>query len=333
MLPGRTQAVAAMNRKVVIADSNFRSDDPERETLRETGARIERHQCRTEEEVLAAAADADALLVQFAPITRKVIEGLQRCRIIVRYGIGTDNVDVAAASAAGIPVCNVPDYCLDEVADHTAAFVLALSRKLLPLHRSVENGLWQAEMHARPLPKPEQSIVGLVGMGRIGERVVRRLLPFGFRIRVYDPYLPASHPLLSQANVMRFDGLEALWEQADIVSLHVPLTPQTRHIVDERSLGRMKPTAFLVNCSRGQLVDNEALARALSGNVIAGAALDVFEEEPLPSGHPLRRCQNLLMTPHAAYYSDEAFLALQRQAAEEVARGLRGEPLRSRVDR
>lgn len=316
--------------KVIITDSNFQSDLPERTALAEAGIEPVRFDCRTEDELISCGRDADAALVQFAPVTRRVLAAWTKCRLIVRYGIGTDNIDTAAAAERGIRVCNVPTYCLDEVADHTCAMLLASARKIVPLHESVRGGRWEVEPVAKPLPKLSDCVLGLVGFGRIGERVMHRLAPFGFRIRVYDPYL--SDDTARAHRIVRTNALRELLAEADFVSLHLPLTDATRHLINLETLGWMKPTAVLVNTSRGALVDTAALAEALRAGRIGGAALDVFEREPLEADHPLRGCPNAILTPHAAYYSESALLALQTQAAEEVVRWAKGEPPRSPVN-
>jgi D-3-phosphoglycerate dehydrogenase len=318
--------------KIVITDSNFVSDEPERAVLESAGlSLLSRYQCKTEDELIEAGREADAVLVQFAPVTRRVIEAWPACKLIVRYGIGYDNIDVRAAEDAGIAVCNVPSYCLDEVADHTCALLLAGLRKILAFDRSIRKGDWNVEKVARPMPRFSDSVLGLVGFGRIGARVAERMKPFGFQIMAYDPYL--SEERAEQVGITKADTLELLLSRADAVCLHSPLTEETTHIINETSLKVMKPTAWLVNTSRGALIDTHALAIALRCGTIGGAAIDVFEQEPLPADHPLRECENVILTPHAAYYSDSALLALQTQAAEEIVRFARGLPLTSLVNK
>ena len=317
-------------KNAVITDSNYLNNDPERSVLESAGFRVVLHNCKTAEELKEAGREADAVLVQFAQITEDVMKAWERCQIIVRYGIGYDNVDIRAAEKLGIQVCNVPDYCMDEVADHTCALILASLRKLLPFHESIRRGEWSVEGIARPMKSFANTTIGVVGFGRIGRNVCRRLAPFGFRIMVYDPYLKPG--MESAFGAVRMESLEDLLRESDVVSLHLPLMPETRHLIDEQALRLMKPHAVLVNTSRGGLVDTAALARALRGKALGFAALDVFEEEPLPPDHPLRSCDNVLFTPHAAFYSDESLLRLQRQAAEEIVRWFRGEPPASPVN-
>ena len=320
-----------MTWNVVITDNNFQSDEPERRVLENAGFRLVRYRCRTTGELIEAGRDADAVLVQYAGITGEVMQAWPKCQIIVRYGIGYDNVDIRAAERLGIQVCNVSAYCLDEVADHTAALILASLRKLLPFHESVTRGEWDVERIARPMRSFSCTTVGLVGFGRIGRNVCRRLKPFGFGILVYDPYLTPGAE--KEFGAVRAETLDTLLAASDVVSLHLPLGPETRRLIDERAIRKMKRNAVLVNTSRGGLVDTVALAKALREGTIAYAALDVFEEEPLPPDHPLRSCGNVLFTPHAAYYSDESTVRLQTQAAEEIVRWFRGEPPASPVNR
>lgn len=307
--------------RVVVTDYGFPNLDPERAVLEPLGATVDGHQAKTAAEVIDAGRDADALLVQWAPITAEVIDALDRCRVLVRYGIGVDNVDLAAAAAKGLVVCNVPDYCLDEVADHTMALALATARQLSAIDARVRSGTWKITPDA-PMPSFRASTFGLVGFGRIAQAVAARARAFGFRIAAYDPF--ASPDALAALGVEALP-LDQLLAEADILSLHAPLTPETKHLINADSLATMKPTARIVNTSRGGLIDGAALAEALANGVVAGAALDVFEAEPLPDDHPLRSAPNVILTSHVAWYSEQSLPALQRLAAEEAARVLRGE--------
>jgi D-3-phosphoglycerate dehydrogenase len=317
------------NVQVVIIDSNFASDAPERALIELAGGTLQRFNCRTEREVLEAGMNADIVLVQFAPVTSAVLDGWKRCRLIVRYGIGYDNIDITHAKRLNIPVCNVPFYCLDEVADHTSSLILACSRKLFELHEAVKQGKWNVESIVRPMHRSSKQVIGLIGYGRIGRKVSERLRAFSFRIQVYDP----SVTLEDNKHVEQIESLDELLVASDIVSLHAPLLPETKHLINLKTLSRMKSTSFLVNTSRGGLVDTQALAIALSDGVIAGAALDVFEEEPLSVNHPLLACRNIILSPHAAYYSEQSLIDLQMQTAQEAVRWIRNEPLRSQVNR
>lgn len=307
--------------KVVVVDTKFPSYDRERAILEPLGAVVETHHCRTPAEVLEVAAQADILLVSAVPIDATTITGLKRCRGIIRYGVGYDIVDVAAATASGIPVVNVPDYCTEEVADHTLALILASIRKLPQVARSISQGLWGA-VAARPVHAPRGRKLGLLGVGRIGGAVVQRARPFGFAIQAHDPYLSDDDFRELGITSVSFNDLLA---SSDVLSVHLPMTKETRHVIGTSSLARMKPEAFLINVSRGGLVDESALIDALDNGRIAGAALDVFEREPLEVNSPLLSVENLIVTSHCAWYSEDALARLQEFAAFEAARLLRGE--------
>lgn len=276
--------------------------------------------------MIRAARDADALIIGFVPITARVMDALPRLRCVVRYGVGYETIDVPAAAARGIQVANVPDYCIPEVADHAMALLLALARKVIPLDASVRRGEWATLKAAKPAHRIEGQTLGLIGMGRIGSAVVRRALGFGMRVVAHDKYLSPERAQAVGATLVDFD---TLLREADFISIHTPLTPETRHLINAETIDKMKPSAYLINVARGAIVDTLALADALQRGKLAGAALDVFEQEPLPDDHPIRNAPNVILHPHAAWYSEEAMIQLQVNAAEEVARALRGEPLKN----
>lgn len=307
--------------RIVYTDHGFASVDTERSLIEAAGGQLEVAQCCTAEEVIAAGSSADALLVQWAPITAAVVESLERCKGIVRLGIGVDNVDLEAARRHGIPVCNVPDYCVDEVADHAVALALSLARRLPQLDRRVRSGTWRITPDA-PMPGFRSMTFASVGLGRIAQGVLERARAFGFRLAATDPYV--SDEVFQRAGVERVD-LDTLFADADVISLHSPLTSETAHLVNRERLAQMKPTAILINTSRGGLIDTYALAEALQAGEIASAGLDVFEPEPLEDPHPLRACTNALLTSHVAWYSEQSVPRLQRKAAEEVVRILTGQ--------
>lgn len=312
--------------KVVITDHAFPSLDPERAVLNGLAEVIDRSPLRTEDDVIRVAHDADALIIGFVPITARVMDALPRLRCVVRYGVGYETIDVPAAAARGIQVANVPDYCIPEVADHALALLLALARKVIPLDASMRRGEWATLKTAKPVHRIEGQTLGLIGMGRIGSAVARRALGFGMRVIVHDKYLSPERAQTAGATLVDFD---TLLREADFVSIHTPLTPETRHLLNAEAIGKMKPSAYLINVARGAIVDTLALADALHMGKLAGAALDVFEQEPLPDDHPIRNAPNIILHPHAAWYSEEAMIQLQINAAEEVARALRGEPLKN----
>ncbi|WP_052731993.1 C-terminal binding protein [Devosia geojensis] len=314
--------------RVVVTDYTFPALSAEEAAARAAGAEFAAFQCRTGEEVAEAVKGADVAVVQFAPMTRAAIAGLAPNAAVIRYGIGYDNIDLAAANAHGVPAGYVPDYCLDEVADHTTALILSLLRKIPPLDASVRRGEWAAVKIASPLPAYGETTIGLLGLGQIGRAVVKRLAPSGFRFIVADPALDEA--TAAGLGVERVTA-DALVARADVLSLHVPATPETTGFVNAERLSRMKRTAVLVNTARGALVDEAALAAALASGTIAGAALDVFTTEPLPADSPLRDAPNLILTPHAAWYSDAAITRLQQLVADDIAAHLAGRPLRRPV--
>jgi D-3-phosphoglycerate dehydrogenase len=313
---------------VVVTDQAFGGVERERAVAEAHGADFAHHQLRTEEETLAAVAGASVAFVNFAPITRAVLAALAPGAVVIRYGIGYDNVDAVAAAELGVAVCNVPDYGADTVADHTVALILASLRRVGRYTDAIRKAGWVAPAELGSIRGFAETTIGLVGTGRIGRAVAQRLRPFGFRVVAHDPFV--------DADALRADGivpvtLEELLAESDLVSLHAPLTEANRHLLGDEQFSAMRPGAMVVNTSRGPLIDEEALARALDDGRLGAAALDVFEEEPLPAGSRLRYLSNVLLTPHAAFFSETSLATLQRLAAEEADRALSGRPLRCAV--
>lgn len=314
---------------VAITDYVFPSLEPEQRVLTPLGVELRPAQCKSEEEIIELTRGADAVLNCYAKMTARVIENLHRCKIIARYGIGVDNVDLAAATKAGILVTNVPDYCIDEVSDHALALLLALARRIAVADGAVKAGAWDVVAHAG-IRRLRGQTLGLIGFGRIAKALASKVQALGMKVLVYDPYVEAVAIAHHRAEAASFDRILT---DTDAISIHVPLSEETRNLFGERELARMKPTAFLINTSRGGIVDERALAIALKENRLAGAALDVLAVEPPPHDHPLRQAPNMILTPHLAFYSRESVMELQTKAAEEVARALRGEPPRSPINR
>ena len=315
-----------MAQRVLVTDHVFGGLDAERAALAEIGAELVEADGADPAALAAQAAGADAILVCFAQVPRAVVEAAARCRVIARYGIGVDNVDVAAATEAGILVTNVPDYCLDEVADHALALLLATARGIVPAARSVREGGWdvpQAGIHRLAGRR-----LALLGVGRIGRRVADRARAFGLEVVGFDPYVETWEG----TGIAPAESAEAAVAEADAVSLHAPLTDATRHLVGERTIAAMRRAPVVVNTSRGGLVDLDAATRALEDGRIGALALDVTEVEPLPADHPLRTHPRALVTPHMAFYSAEAQAELQRRAVEEVVRALSGRAPRCPVN-
>jgi len=314
---------------VAVTDYVFPSLEPEQRVLAPLGAELRAKQCKSGEEIIELTRGADAVLNCYAKLTARVISELKHCRIIARYGIGVDNVDLAASTRAKILVTNVPDYCIDEVSDHALALLLALARRVVAADSDVKSGAWDVVAHAG-IRRLRGQTLGLVGLGKIAKALTSKVQPLGMKVLVYDPYL---EPELVARHGAEAVSLDRLLAEADAISIHVPLSPETRNLIGQRELTRMKPTAFLINTSRGGIVDEQAVAVALKENRLGGAALDVLSPEPPPRDHPLRQAPNVILTPHLAFYSRESVIELQTKAAEEVARALRGESPRSPVNR
>ena len=310
--------------KTVITDYTFPDVDVERAILQPAGCEVVGAQCTTPEELIEATADADFVITQFAPVNAAVIEAMERARIIVRYGIGVDNVDLAAAASKDVPVCNVPDYCIDEVADHALSFMLACTRCVLPNASYVADGHWGLPVELPAMRTLADLTVGIVGFGRIGREVLKRLSGFRATCLVFDPVVDAA--------TIRAEGaepatLEQLLGASDIVTLHCPANEHTHHLINRDSIAQMKSGAILINVSRGALVENGSLAEALTSGKLSAAALDVTEVEPLEADSPLRDASNLFVHSHVASCSIKANTRLREAAATLVVKAINGEAL------
>jgi D-3-phosphoglycerate dehydrogenase / 2-oxoglutarate reductase len=313
---------------VVITDCDHPDVEPERAVFGEAGVEVRLEQCTSGEDVIAVAADADALIVQYAPIGDEVLDALERCRGVVRYGVGVDTIDVEAATRRGVWVVNVPDYGTEEVSDHAVALLLSLLRGVVALDRSVRDGRWD-ESAARPLHRLSTRTVGVVGCGRIGAAFARKARGLGLPVQAHDP---AGVPGELRAAGVQETSLEELIETSDAVSLHLPLGPDSEHLIDAGALERMRRGAYLINTSRGGLVDSGALLSALQAGRIAGAALDVLESEPPAAGDALVNHERVIVTPHAAWYSEESSKTLKSEVAREAIRIINRERPRSPVN-
>ena len=316
-------------KKVIITDHGFPHVDAEREIIESAGFAFEVIQpiCKTEDDVIRTCGHADALLVQWAPVTRRVLEALPNVRGIVRYGVGVDNFDLDAARDLGVVAANVPDFCVEEVANHALAMILSLCRRIPQDHRQIIGGGWGVNPF-RPIYALTELTLGLVSFGKIARNLARKATALGFSIMAHDPYVDEA--VFAEYQAERVE-LGALIERADIVSLHCPLIPETTHLMNAETLGRMKPGAILINTSRGPVVHEVALIEALRSGHLGGAGLDVFEEEPLPAGSPLRTFPNVILTSHAASVSEKAVEILQRKAAEAARDFLQGKDPVSRL--
>jgi D-3-phosphoglycerate dehydrogenase len=307
---------------IAVTDSPFPSLDPVKTALAKFEPEIRMSKSTAVEDILAAAHDADAVIVCYAQITADLLSGLTRCKVIGRTGLGVDNIDVPAATARGITVTYVPDYCLREVSDHAMAMLLALARKITLSNKLVQSGRWELPPIV-PLHRLEGKVLGLVGFGNIPRAVAPKAKAFGLKVVTHDPYV--SKEVLASAGVegVSFDDLLS---RSDFISVHAPLTPQTRGLINATAFARMKSGAMIVNTARGPLIDEAALIAALDSGHLGGAALDVVATEPLAKDSPLLGRDNVILTPHTAFYSVEALVELQTKCATDVARVLSGEP-------
>lgn len=304
--------------RVVVLDDGYANYHAEEQILAPFGVRLELAACNGDpEKVAAAVVEADAVLVRESPVTAAAINAMRRCRAIVRYGIGVDNIDREAARRRKIYVANVPDYGTEEVSDQALALVMAVARRVVTRDREVREGAWNIGP-AQKMYRIAGKTLGLIGYGRIAQAFERKMRGVGVaRVLVHDPY--AALP----EGVERA-GINDLCRHADIIALHAPLTPETRHILNRERIAFLKSTAIVVNTSRGPLIEEEALTDALAARRIFGAGLDVFEEEPVKRDNRLLHLDNVVLSDHTGWYSEESVQDLQRKAAEEVARVLGG---------
>jgi len=312
---------------VAVADSVFPNLDPATEVLSAIGAELQLASDASPEAVGKIAAVADAVLVTYAKITGDMIRQMTKCRIISGFGIGVDNVDLDAATQAGIVVTKVPDYCIDEVSDHAVALLLSAVRKIPMATDQVHAGTWKMP-NVVPIHRLRGSVLGLVGFGRIPQLVAPKAKSFGLCVVAYDPFI--AKEVFSRAGVEQVDFKELL-KISDYVSIHSPLTPETKGLFNADAFKQMKKGSYVVNTARGPIIDEAALASAIDSGHIAGAALDVMTNEP-PVNSPLIGKRNVIITPHTSFYSEESLVELQTKAAQEVASVLTGKPARNPVN-
>jgi D-3-phosphoglycerate dehydrogenase len=310
--------------KVVVTDYAFPDLNTEQQILAAAGCDVAGRQCKTEADLIDLCQGADAVITQFARVSANVIGAMARARVIVRYGIGVDNVDLDAARARHIPVCNIPDYCIDEVADHTLAFILATTRQVVPHTVHLRAGQWGLAAPLTSLKALRDLTVGVVGFGRIGREVVKRLAAFKCPVLVFDPLVPAAEMEKLGARAVPLDDL---LKAADVLTLHCPSTPQTRKLMNRDTFAKLKPGAIFLNIGRGDLVDTPALTAALESGHLGAAALDVFDPEPIPADHPVLKMPNVILAPHIASASPAAVKKLREAAANLALKAVRGEPL------
>ena len=309
---------------VVVTDYAFPDLNTEQQILVPAGCELVGGQCKTEADLISLCREADAVITQFARVNANVINAMTRARVIVRYGIGVDNVDLEAARARNLPVCNVPDYCVDEVADHTLAFILATTRQVVPHTIDLRAGEWALAVPLSGMKTLRDLTVGIVGFGRIGRAVAKRLAGFGCAIRVFDPLLPAAEIEKQSVRAASFDELLGA---SDVLTLHCPSTAQTRKLMNRDAFSKLKTGAIFINVGRGDLVDSPALTEALQSGHLGAAALDVFDPEPVPADHPILKLPNVILAPHIASASPPAVKKLRETAANLALRAVRGDGL------
>ena len=285
----------------------------ERDELNKIGVALTLKQCKTEDKVINSCKDAHAILNSSAPITKRVIDSLKMCRIISHYGIGYDNIDIEAATKHGIIVTNTPGYYIEDVSTHSIALLLACARKIIILNKGTKQGSW--DHFPSPMGSVPGQILGLVGCGQIGRAVATKARCFGLYLSGYDPHVEKT--IIKEHGINQV-SLRDLLSKADFVSVHTPLTKETYHLLGENEFRLMKPSAYFINTSRGSVVDEKALIRALEEKWIAGAGLDVFEKEPPEANNPLLRMDNVVVTPHTAFYSDASFRLVRISVGEAV---------------
>lgn len=308
--------------KIVKCDGVLSVEDEQLAYLDGLNAIFEERILLTEDELITGCADADALMILREPITERVLGALPKLKVIGRFGVGLDTIDVDACSRAGVQVTYVPDSNVDEVSTHAVAMMLGLGRRLKTYDNAVRSGRWQAIADGEGIARPSQQTLGLVGFGQIGRLTAKKAAAFGYRIIAFDPHLQKERIEAEGVEAVSFDDLIA---HADIVSLHVPATPQTRDIISKDVLARMKNGALLINVSRGGLIDEVALAAAIESGHLAGAGIDTLGQEPPGSENPLLKVQNLLLSPHAAHYSKHSYAEVRNKVFADVAAVLKGE--------
>ncbi|HEU0238442.1 MAG TPA: C-terminal binding protein [Micromonosporaceae bacterium] len=319
---------------IMIADSDFGDVNIERAIIEDAGFRLTAHQCKSEEDVIAHGQDADGILTQYAHVGAAAMDNLPHLRVISRYGTGVDIVDVDEATRHGIQVTNAPnDWCADEVADHAIALWLSAVRKITEYDAATRRGVWQWQT-GQPIWRLRGRVFGLLGYGAIARLIAARAQAFGVDVWAHDPFVDVGQ---LRADGVRPVALDELVSGSDYLTIQAPLTPETRHLFNDSTLARMKPTAILINTARGPIIEDAALDRAVRDGVIAAAALDDLEEEPAKQSgwqpsNPLLRNPNVVVTPHAAYYSEQSIETIRAIAATEAVRVLTGQPPNSPVN-
>lgn len=309
-----------MNKKVLITDYVWPNLDPEREVLEAAGFELVVAPDGSEETLAGLASDVDGIMFCFAQVTEKVLRSAPKCLVAARYGIGVDNLNIPVCTELGIVVTNVPDYCIDEVTEHTFGMVMALNRRLVPHNAAVKSGGWSSVVLDKPMKRMNGATFGVIGFGRIGRSVGTKAGALGMNVLTYDPMLEPGQDVGGASSVT----LDEVFEKSDFISVHVPLTDQTRGMIGREQFALMKQGSIIVNPSRGGLIDELALSDALASGHIAGAGLDVMEPAPPAEDHPLLQQENVIITPHTAFFSQASTLELETRTAREVIRVVNG---------
>lgn len=315
--------------KISITDCDQGYVDPEREVIEGEGCELSVYQSLEASEVIKIAKNSDAIICQYAKIDREVLKSMTRCKVVGRYGVGVDNIDVKAATEFGIKVVNVPYFCFQEVANHTMGLILSLSRNTVEINDLVRSESKNSQINYGEMLKfmdnverPTEQTIGVIGLGKIGKQVAKRASVFGYNIVACDPYLPSE--IISSWGAKKV-GLNELLKTSDFVTIHCPLNEETQGMMGEKELSLMKKTAYLINTARGKIVDEKVLIKALKTKQIKGAALDVVEKEPIPKDNELLQLDNVILTPHVAFYSKTSLHELKSKVAEYTVNALKGE--------
>ncbi len=311
---------------MVITDCDHGSIEEETKELGRIGAELILAQVREEKDLIKFCHDADGIINQYSLLNRNVLENLPKCKVISRYGVGIDSIDIKAATERGIIVANVPDYCIDEVANHTISMILCSIRKIAFFDKKVKSGYWDFRLGI-PIYRTNGKTLGLIGCGKIGLEVGRRMSSFGLKVIAFDPYLEKP------PEGIELKDLDHVLEESDFISIHCPLNDSTFHLIGEREFRKMVKKPIIVNTSRGPIIDEDALIKALKEGIISGAALDVLEKEPPDSQNPLLGFENVTISPHVGFYSVESISELKRRTAENVSNVLTGRWPNSVVNR
>ena len=303
--------------QVIITDCDHGSIREEKEEFDRMGAELILAQAQKEDDLIRVCKEADGLLNQYALLTRKVLKSLPKCKVISRYGVGVDSVDLKAATDLGVIVANVPDYCMDEVANQTIAMILTLIRKTAFFDRKVKSGEWDFHQGI-PIYRTSGKTLGLIGCGKIGLEVAKRISAFGVRVMTFDPYLEKA------SEGIELKDFDTVLKESDFISIHCPLNDSTRHLIGDKEFKKMEKKPLLVNTSRGPIIDEKALIQALREGLLSGAGLDVLEKEPPDSKNPMLKMENVVLSPHISFYSAESISELKRRTAKNVADVLMG---------